>query len=110
MQRIVLVAGLLALVAPAQLAVTEPAHAQVVTPPGRDAPPGCQTHVLPNTPTANLGECVALVNNFWRSPDHGLVAQLCDAVMETAPGFFFSLYGSYSECIRDEGDRLPPFP
>jgi hypothetical protein len=49
---------------------------------------------------------VAFVNTFWRSPEHGSIVMLCDAVREIAPAYFFSVYDSHSECVRDEAQEF----
>jgi hypothetical protein len=104
MKRTVLFLGAVVLAIPAPLALPSPANAQIS--PGQGAPEACQTFVLPFDPTSNLGECVAFVNTFWRSPEHGSIVMLCDAVREIAPAYFFSVYDSHSECVRDEAQEF----
>jgi hypothetical protein len=46
----------------------------------------------------NLGECTSYVMTF--SNPNGFPAHDCDAFMEGAPELFFSLFDSYSDCVR----------
>ena len=56
----------------------------------------CQNVILPNVPTANLGECVSyvIVN------ENGFPSHDCDAFIENDPDLFFQIYDSYSDCVR----------
>ena len=103
MKRMVLYLGALALAIPAPLALPSAAHAQFA--PSPEAVDECRAF-LPSDPTSNLGECVSTVNTYWRSPQHGLVTKVCDAVLEIDPVFFFLTYDSFSECVRDGADAL----
>jgi hypothetical protein len=58
--------------------------------------------LLPGIPEANLGECTSYVmtdNNFNAFPAHW-----CDAFMEGDPDLFFSIFDSYSDCVRTMKD------
>jgi hypothetical protein len=57
----------------------------------------CRNVVLPNLPSANLGECVGYAASF-NTP--AFPAHECDAFMENDPDAFFDLFDSYSDCVR----------
>jgi hypothetical protein len=78
--------------------------ATVPTVPANSAPPDsgksgavlfCRS-LLPDLPTANLGECVSyvIVN------ENGFPAHDCDAFLENEPELFYLFYESYSDCVR----------
>ncbi|HVH48885.1 MAG TPA: hypothetical protein VM760_03275 [Sphingomicrobium sp.] len=56
----------------------------------------CAEVVLPNVPSANLGECVSIL----LVSTNGYPAHECDAFLEIAPDVFYTVYDSYSDCVR----------
>jgi len=57
----------------------------------------CADVVLPNTPQANLGECIS----YLTIPNQAFSTHDCDAWLEIDPDSFYSYYDSYSQCVRD---------
>jgi len=57
----------------------------------------CASEVLPLLPLANLGECVGYV----LTSEQGFASHDCDAFREIEPDLFYTIYDSYSECVRE---------
>jgi hypothetical protein len=83
-------------------AVSTPALAKDPTPVtsgnGNSGTPAfCGAEILPTVPQANLGECVS----YGTTSDEGFASHMCDALREIHPDVFYSLYDSFSECVRE---------
>jgi hypothetical protein len=60
-------------------------------------PADCAAIILPALPQATLGECVG----YSLASEQGFASHDCDAFLEIDPDLFYTIYDSYSQCVRE---------
>lgn len=93
MKRMFLALGASALLVGSPVVLPDPVQAE----PATDSLALCRDVILPNTPEANLGECMS----FFRTSQEGFYAHLCDVLRELEPDVY-AQYDNFGDCVREQ--------